>query len=95
MAKAKKQPRPYSFDFQAQGTPRRYLLSGIPPTLWEGVRRQAKREGKAVRQVILTLLKGWLAHSEARARGRAIIPAVTAVVAARESAASPRPGTRR
>lgn len=78
MAKTK---RPYSMEFTAQRNPRRYLLSGIPPTLWTNVQRQAKKEGKAVRQVILTLLEGWLAHSEARERGRAIVPALKAHLA--------------
>jgi hypothetical protein len=83
MAKSK---RPYSMEFTAQRNPRRYLLSGIPPTLWEGVRRQAKKEGKAVRQIILTLLEGWLAHSENRDQARQAIPAIKAHLARRRRA---------
>jgi hypothetical protein len=54
--------RPYSTQFTARGTPRRYLLSGIPPTLWETVRAKARREGVAVRTLILQLLQEWLAR---------------------------------
>jgi hypothetical protein len=57
MAKTK---RPYSLEYTAQGVPARYLLSGIPPTLWKKVRAQAKREGTAVRPLILRLLEQWL-----------------------------------
>lgn len=53
--------RPYSTQFTARGVPRRYLLSGIPPTFWESVRAKAKREGIAVRTLILQLLTQWLA----------------------------------
>jgi len=53
--------RPYSYNYTARANPRRYLLSGIPPTLWNQVRAKAKREGIAVRQVILQLLEQWLA----------------------------------
>ena len=42
MPEAKK--RPYSYDYKARANPRRYLLSGIPPTLWENVRAKARRE---------------------------------------------------
>jgi hypothetical protein len=52
--------RPYSTQFTARGIPRRYLLSGIPPTLWENIRAKARREGVAVRTVILQLLTEWL-----------------------------------
>jgi hypothetical protein len=58
----KKTPgRPYSLAFTAAGTPRRYLLSGIPAQFWIQVQARAKREHRAVRQVILTLLADWLA----------------------------------
>jgi hypothetical protein len=64
----KKPARPYSLAYTAAGTPRRYLLSGIPAQFWINVQAQAKREHVAVRQVILTLLEGWLdAHHPARA----------------------------
>ena len=65
--------RPYSLQFTAQRNPRRYLLSGIPPTLWEKVRAQARREHVAVRQVILQLLAGWVDGAPLRERttGRA------------------------
>jgi hypothetical protein len=52
--------RPYSLDYTARANPRRYLLSGIPPTLWENVRAKARREGVAVRTLILRLLSEWL-----------------------------------
>lgn len=54
--------RPYSFEFRANDptTAKRYLLSGIPPSLWIAVRAQAKRKGLSVRQVILQLLRDWV-----------------------------------
>lgn len=52
--------RPYSLDYTAAGTPRRYLLSGIPAQLWIRCRAQAKREHIAMRPLILSLLEGWL-----------------------------------
>jgi hypothetical protein len=64
MTKAKR-PRPYSFDYQAQGTPKRYLLSGIPPTLWRKFQARAKREHVAMRQVILTAVEAWTNRPEA------------------------------
>jgi len=89
--------RPYSLNYTAQRNPRRYLLSGIPPTLWEAVRRQAKKEGIAMRFLILLLLDAWLAHSVNRERGREIVPSMRKIVqlqrqAAPESAASRPPG---
>lgn len=58
--------RPYSMKYTARANPRRYLLSGIPPTLWEKVRKQARREHVAVRQVILQALEEWLADAPCR-----------------------------
>lgn len=55
--------RPYSYKFTARANPRRYLLSGIPPTFWERVQRKARRQGTSVRQVILSLLEAWLADA--------------------------------
>ena len=55
--------RPYSTQYTARQNPRRYLLSGIPPTLWENCRAKARREGIAMRTLILTLLTRWLAES--------------------------------
>ncbi len=52
--------RPYSKAHTAKGTPRRYLLSGIPPTLWAKARAKAAKEGIAMRSLILTLLEQWL-----------------------------------
>jgi hypothetical protein len=52
--------RPYSTDFTARSGPRRYLLSGIPPTLWERARSKARREGLAMRSLLLTLVQLWL-----------------------------------
>jgi len=52
--------KPYSTKFTARGTPRRYLLSGIPPTLWEKARAKAKREGLSMRAMLLTLVDAWL-----------------------------------
>jgi hypothetical protein len=54
--------RPYSQQYTARANPRRYLLSGIPPTLWRRVQAQAKREHIAIRSLILGLLEGWLAQ---------------------------------
>jgi hypothetical protein len=45
----------------ARANPRRYLLSGIPPTLWDHARAKAKREGVAMRSLILSLIEAWLA----------------------------------
>ena len=55
--------RPYSTKYRARQNPRRYLLSGIPPTLWEGARARARREGIAMRSLLLTLLDDWLQSS--------------------------------
>jgi hypothetical protein len=52
--------RPYSKQFTARANPRRYLLSGIPPTLWASVRAKAARESVAMRTLILQLLMEWL-----------------------------------
>ena len=62
---AKKQP--YSTRYTARANPRRYLLSGIPPSLWERVRTKARRDHVAVRQVILSLLDTWASQVEAPA----------------------------
>ena len=51
--------RPYSYQFTARRNPRRYLLSGIPPTLWEDAKARARREHIALRTVILQLVKDW------------------------------------
>jgi hypothetical protein len=53
--------RPYSTKYTAQRNPRRYLLSGIPPTLWDRARAKARRDGVAMRSLILTLLEEWMA----------------------------------
>jgi hypothetical protein len=52
--------RPYSTKYTARANPRRYLLSGIPPTLWMRARRRAAQEGIAMRSLILHLLETWL-----------------------------------
>jgi len=54
--------KPYSTEFTARSNPRRYLLSGIPPTLWTNVQRRARQQNISVRSLILTLLEGWLAR---------------------------------
>lgn len=59
-----KQVRPYSLKYTAAGTPRRYLLSGIPAGLWIRARARAKREHRAMRQVILELVDGWTRRPE-------------------------------
>ena len=56
----KKKGRPYSLNYTAAGTPRRYLLSGIPAQFWIRCRAAAKREHTAMRPLILGLLEGWL-----------------------------------
>jgi len=45
--------------YTAAGTPRRYLLSGIPASLWISFSARAKREHIAKRQVILQLVEDW------------------------------------
>lgn len=55
----KKNGRPYSMNYTAAGTPRRYLLSGIPAQLWISFGARAKREHIAKRQVLLTLVEAW------------------------------------
>jgi hypothetical protein len=62
--KPKKGARPYSLQFTAQGKPVRYLLSGIPPTLWRNARARAKRENVAMRTLILALVKTWTDRPE-------------------------------
>jgi hypothetical protein len=57
--------RPYTSEFRARQNPQRYLLSGIPPTLWERVRRKARAEHISVRAKILTLLQTWLQEPDA------------------------------
>lgn len=66
MAKTKA-PRPYSFDYQAKGAPKRYLLSGIPPTLWRRFQARCKRERVAMRQVLLQHVEEWTARPEVAA----------------------------
>ena len=56
--------RPYSTQFTAHENPQRYLLSGIPPTLWTRARTRAAREGLALRTVILSLVKQWTDRPE-------------------------------
>lgn len=58
--------RPYSMKYTARANPRRYLLSGIPPTLWETCRTRARREGVAMRTLILSLLETWVKRPEDR-----------------------------
>jgi hypothetical protein len=52
--------RPYSTKFTARSNPRRYLLSGIPPTLWARAQQRARQQGIAMRSLILHLLETWL-----------------------------------
>jgi hypothetical protein len=61
-----KTPRPYSFDYTAKkgSTPRRYLLSGIPPYLWARFEARARREGIAKRQVLLQAVDAWTGRPE-------------------------------
>lgn len=56
--------RPYSTQFTARGNPRRYLLSGIPPTLWDRARQRARKEHISLRQVILSLVEQWTVRPE-------------------------------
>jgi hypothetical protein len=60
LLRAVERRRPYSTRHTARANPRRYLLSGIPPTLWAEVRTRARREPIAVRSLILDLLKAWV-----------------------------------
>jgi hypothetical protein len=57
--KTRSKGRPYSFKYTAAGTPRRYLLSGIPAQLWISFSARAKREHIAKRQVLLQLVEQW------------------------------------
>jgi hypothetical protein len=52
--------KPYSTKFTARQNPQRYLLSGIPPTMWTRVKAGARQEGISVRALILQLLDDWL-----------------------------------
>ncbi len=56
--------RPYSMQFTARSGPRRYLLSGIPPTLWDRARAKARRDGVSMRALILSLLNAWLERDD-------------------------------
>lgn len=51
--------QPWTDEFRARGNPRRYLLSGIPPTLWERARKKAREEHVSMRAKILKLLDEW------------------------------------
>jgi hypothetical protein len=53
--------RAYSTRFTPRGVPRTYLLSGIPPGLWDRARSQAKKDDVSMRTLILTLIEEWLA----------------------------------
>lgn len=61
---AKKKKRPYSYEFKAQGEPKRYLLSGIPPTLWRKFQARCRREHVAMRQVLLGFVEEWTNRPE-------------------------------
>jgi len=63
--------RPYSTQFTAKGKPRRYLLSGIPPTLWERARARARKEDLSIRTILLSLVEQWTDRPE----GQALDPA--------------------
>jgi len=67
--------RPYSTRFRGGPHPRRYLLSGIPPTLWATARAQARREGVAMRTLILSLLEAWVVPP-VPSRGRTVTAAM-------------------
>ena len=41
-----------------------YLLDGIPMSMWRRVRARARREGKSMRFILLTLVEAWLATPE-------------------------------
>ena len=57
--------RPHSYQFRARaGSGRRYLLSGIPPVLWDRARRKARAQHLSLRQVILTMVDAWAADQE-------------------------------
>lgn len=69
--KVPRPPRPYSLNYTAKGKPRRYLLSGIPPTLWEKFERRAKREHIAKRQILLAAVEAWVNRPADEAQGEA------------------------
>jgi hypothetical protein len=58
--------RPRSTRYVARSNPQRYLLSGIPPTLWQNCRAAAKHEHVSMRTLILGLLEGWLLARDPR-----------------------------
>lgn len=56
---------PHSYQYRARtGTARRYLLSGIPPVLWDRARKKARVQHLSIRQVILTMIDAWAADPE-------------------------------
>lgn len=66
--------RPYSRDFTPRGdTGKRYLLDGIPATLWASVRARARREGISVRALILQLLTAWVERADDVTLARAVV----------------------
>lgn len=86
-----KKPRPYSTAYQAADaeTAKRYLLSGIPPGLWRAFQARCKREGIAMRQVLLGAVQEWTARPSEASPGCGSAPRRSA--AARARARAPRP----
>jgi hypothetical protein len=53
--------RGYSRAFpQADGTGKRYLVDNIPPALWRAVKAQAKRDGRSIRNIVLTAFDAYV-----------------------------------
>lgn len=63
---APRKQRPYSMEYTAQNvdSAQRYLLSGIPPTMWRKFKARARREHVAMRQVILRAVEAWTNRPE-------------------------------
>jgi hypothetical protein len=64
--KTVRKKKPYAMTYTANPgtTPRRYLLSGIPPGLWIKFQARAKREHIAMRQVLLSAVSEWTNRPE-------------------------------
>jgi len=63
--KATKRTRSYSRDFPIGDKPGRYLIE-VPAPLWRKVKARAKREGTAIRSVMIA---GLLAYTQEDGRG--------------------------
>lgn len=79
LKKAPKQP--HTFKFRAKGIPRRYLLSGIPPGLWDKARLRAAKQGISMRALLLSLVDEWLKKTPRPPKTRTARPTFSEPVA--------------